>query len=261
MLKTVFCVLSFAILVSTIGLPAMATPLFGTPPSIIVQINGSSYSSSFTPVTLDGGVSYLISGTITNETPDNLGQTHPDAFTFSLNVVTHPDPDIVLETSISGDPTVGIRITQVFLGGPLFNLVTISSGIIADLNGDQHASVFGSPFIQTTAFGGVVIQQQNTGCDIGPPTGVLTQCGPISQTSQTLLVSQPDPFIPPIGVLEMDIGFTLSDGDIYTLRSSASLTPVSEVPEPAAMVLIVAGLLAMAGATLRRNRNLRDTFR
>ena len=238
----------------------MAGPFCNCPPSIIVEINGSSYSSSFSPVTLDGGVSYIIGGTITNETPDSLGQTHPEAFTFSLNVVTHPDPDIVLDTSISGDPTVGIRITQVFLGGPLLDLVTISSGIIEDLAGDQHASVFGSPFIQATTLGALVIQQ-NTGCDIGLPTGVLTQCGPISQTSQTVLIPQPNPFVPPFGVLEMDIGFTLSDGDKYALRSLASLTPVSEVPEPAPMVLIVAGLLAMAGTTWRRNRNQRDTFR
>ena len=211
------------------------------PPSVIVFINQVSYSSSFSPVTLDGGQSYQIHGTVT--TAD---------FQFTLNVTTHPDPDIDFDASIFGDPTVGIVITQKFLAGPLLQLVTTSSGVIEDLDGDTHASSIGSPFIQTTLINGVPVNNLNSGCDITSTSGFSAPCANLSQTTQFLELTNQNPFVPPNGILEMNIGFNLSDGDKYTLNGSATL---NTVPEPAGTIPAAVGVLAMAGIAWRRNRN------
>jgi hypothetical protein len=212
------------------------------PPSIIVFINGVSYSSSFTPVSVDEGNSYQIQGSVTNST-----------FQFTLNVTTHPDPDIDFDTSILGDPTVAIVITQTFLAGPALQLITTSSGVIQDLNGDKQASALGSPFIQTTLVDGNTENQLNTGCNITSSTAFFTApCPSVVQMTQLLQLPNPNPNLPPHGVLEMDIGFTLSEGDKYTLDGSSTL---SAIPEPPATIPLAAGLLVMAGIAWRRNRN------
>src|SRR5438046_784853 len=110
------------------------------PPSISALINGTDYSNSFTITPILGGQeAYNISGIISNGT-----------FTLSLNVTTHPDPDIDFGMSIGGDPNVSIFISQPYVGGPFPTIFSSSSTTVADLNRDGHASLLGSPFIHTT---------------------------------------------------------------------------------------------------------------
>src|SRR5204863_9085281 len=91
--------------------------------------------------------------------------------------------------SFAGDSTVSIIITQTFLGGPFPNFSSSSSGTITDANNDGHASLLGSPFIQTTFVNGSLVGQQNTGCDLTGPPGLTSPCP--TSASQSLLFDSP----------------------------------------------------------------------
>src|SRR5262245_25070302 len=210
------------------------------PPSIIALVNGTNYSNSFAVTALTNNQGYSINGSIIT-----------DLFQFSLNVNTQPDPEIDFGMSISGDPDVSIIITQTFLGGPFPNFFSTSSGTITDANKDGIASMLGSPYIQTTFLNGVLIGQQNTGCDLTGPPGFTAACPSAQALSLAALGGQSfsASALPPHGVLELDIGFRLSDGDATSLTGSSV---ISAVPEPAAALLFATGLLAVAGIGLRQ---------
>jgi hypothetical protein len=222
--------------------------LCSCPPSIGVFVNGVDYSTSFQAVTVVPGQTYTIGGNINNTTLDSEGVVHlAPAFQFSLGVTTHPDPDVDFGLDISGDPTVAIFITQTYLGSfPI--LKTDSSGQIYDLD-RNGASVSGAPsFIQTTSINNIIANQTNTGCIVGSTPLTGTPCPPPTET------------FTPVGgqntvrpnVLELDIQFTLSEGDRYVLNGSSALqTPV---PEPATGPLC-ALFLAIAGFRWLQNRN------
>ena len=214
------------------------------PPSIIAIINGTNYSNNFVISTLNDNLGYNINGSITDP-----------LFTFSLNVNTQPDPEVDFGMSIGGDPDVSIIITQTFLGGPFPNFVTSASGTITDADNDGHASLLGSPYIQTTFVNGVLVGQVNTGCDLTGAPGFTSPC-PLTVTSPSGSLPRSQFFtssaLPAHGILELDIGFTLSDGDATTLNGFSQIN--ADVPEPGAGFLFATGLLALAGLASRRRK-------
>jgi hypothetical protein len=212
------------------------------PPSIIALINGTNYSNNFVVTTLSNNQGYNINASIST----NL-------FQFAMNVNTQPDPEIDFGMSISGDPDVSIIITQTFLGGPFPNFFSTSSGTITDANNDGHASMLGSPYIQTTFVNGVLVGQQNTGCDLTGSAGFTAPCPSASLAASALGGQFNASALPPHGILELDIAFSLSEGDAATLTGS-SVISAAAVPEPAAGFLFATGLLAVAGLGFRRLR-------
>jgi hypothetical protein len=215
--------------------PCLSSPF--CPPTIVVSVNGTDYSSSFTPISVDGGATYMASGSVSNST-----------FNFSLNVTTHTDPDVDFETSIDGDPTVAITILQNYYGS-FPSLTTTSAGTIFQLNpGGNPVSVTGSMTTFVHPLGG---PQDTTdlGCsaEFTPATG--TACTPTNHSSP---LAFQDAFP---NTLEMDINFTLSEGDKYTLTGGAALSSgTSAAPEPAAVLPLAGLFLAMAGFGWFHNR-------
>jgi hypothetical protein len=124
-----------------------------------------------------------------------------------------------------------------------------SAAIITDLSRDGKASALGSPFIQTTLLNGIVVNEQNTGCDLTGVPGFSAPCPAPSSTTQFLTLPPPNPFFPALNTLEMRIGFILSEGDGLNVTGHSTLNPV---PEPGTVIPMAAAFFALAGVAWRR---------
>src|SRR5262249_47815516 len=132
---------------------------------------------------------------------------------------------------------------------------------ISDANHDGHASLLGTPFIQSAYVNGVLAGQQNTGCDLTGTPGFTAPCPSAAQLQAAALFgSQVNvSAVPPHGTLELDIAFALSDGDAAHLNGSVGIT-AAEVPEPGTGVLLAAGFIAVAGVASRRKARARRSL-
>jgi len=223
--------------------------LCSCPPSVAVVVNGVNYSDSFIRTDLPGGQQFLIDGTV-----NHIDELNPaNSFSFTLHARTNQDTDIDFDTSISGDPTVAFIITQPFLGFGSFALNSTSAGRIQDLSGDGAASVFGSPFIQSTLLNTSIVDQLNTGCNASGLPGFTLDCPPRLNSLNSLFLPPPDPGFPPVNTMSLKIGFSLSNFDGYILTGGTTLTPT---PEPAMVIPMVGVLLGMGGLAWRRRRKV-----
>ena len=230
----------FVLLASSV----FASGICQCPPSIFGQINGNPIpSGTFTVNPVTGG-GYTIDGTLTDPT-----------FQFSLHASTNPDPAIGFDMDISGDPTVQITIMQFYLGGPYPTFVANGFGGLSDGNGDGIASLTNS-FIRTTITGpgidGSIVSQTDLNCvATGPAFFQNLPCNPIvaeSFQSASQFFAQAGP----MGLVQVDIQFTLSDFDATTVSGTSVLAAAT--PEPATSALFAAGFLAFAGFAMRRKR-------
>src|SRR5437016_1558483 len=229
----------FVLLASSV----FASGICQCPPSIFGQINGNPIPSGTFTVTAVEGAGYNIDGTLTDPT-----------FQFSLHASTNPDPAIGFDMDISGDPTVQITIMQFYLGGPYPTFVANGFGGLSDGNGDGIASLTNS-FIRTTVTGpgidGAIVNQTDLNCvATGPAFFENLPCNPIGPESLQS-ASQLFP-LAQMGLLQVDIQFTLSDFDATTVNGTSVLAAAT--PEPATSALFAAGFLAFAGFAMRRKR-------
>jgi hypothetical protein len=210
-------------------------------PGIVAVINGSDYSNSFIVSPIAQG--YSITGSISN-----------DFFTFAFDATTDADPSIDYQLSIGGDPTVQLTILQPYLGGP-FPLFTGRSNVtITDANHDGRASMLGSPFINTAMVDGVLAGQYDTGCDLTGTPGFTVTC-PVSQIQGVASASIRSELV--VQKMELEIEFSLSDGDFAPLNGCAALS----VPEPATGASMASALVLLSAGFALRSWDRRNVCR
>jgi hypothetical protein len=178
-----------------------------------------------------------------------------DGAHVSLSVRSNADPFIDYAIAVKNDTAAPLpydfTYIQPFVGGPYSTLFTSHSGSVTDssnafvgTDGSVTVSVAMGSVVHQPTLNGALVDGLNTGCVVTMAPGGSGNC-PANGLSATVPVSTG-----PTGELDVEVHFTLSAGDIYTLNGRVELFP-AQVPEPATLLLIGGGALALA---LRRRR-------
>src|SRR5712692_8469664 len=223
----------FIVLLVLLTSSVYASGICQCPPSIIGKINGIDINPATFIVTSVGAAGYTIDANLTDPT-----------FQFSLHVATNPDPAIGFDMSISGDPTVQLTILQFYLGA-FPSLAATGFGGISDGFLGQHGdgtAFLREAFIRTTVTGpgivGSLVNQIDMNCEASGPLYFKNAPCPSLQPASFQVASQGlGSSDLPLGLLQMDINFHLSDFDAITLRGSSVLVAA---PEPATSALFAA---------------------
>jgi hypothetical protein len=227
-------------------------------PTVELRIDGVDFSDL---VSITGGPKAFTIALGTPDVPVILtGLDELPLARLSLLSRTNADPVIdyaiafqnFLDTPLFFDYSV----TQPFVGGPYTALFTSHSGSVTE-SGSPNATVVvqapaegfvHQPFVNSTNVDGL-----NPGCMVATGVGGSGNCpqSPPFSTSVPIATGE-------TGTFGVEVSFTLSPGDIYTLNGRVELLPTQvpgQVPEPATLLLL-AGAGTLAYALRRRSGRL-----
>lgn len=233
-------------------------------PIVSLFVNGGpDLGSAFTVQREDvPGCVFSLSGTVSGPgfsvTFQEGTTVNPDPLIdFGLEFSSFDSGEAFSSFSISdaavGDVTFSLSIFSAYSGGPFSSITHASTGLLIDVDGNQnsYASNLNFPFnIQTTYLNGVIFDQQNAGCTSSAP---VAECNdPFFPPGNFLADAAANP-IPNQGTMQVTLDFTLSVGDTYIVNGGTFID-AAEVPEPATLSLLGAGILALAGLARSRRK-------
>jgi len=201
----------------------------------------------------------------------------PKAFQIALNadVFIGIDPvdvaHVTLSTRTNADPSIDYAlafqnflptphqfdyiVTQPFVGGPYTGLFTSHSGSVTDASRNGTIKVEVVPpgtFVHQPFVNGTKVDGLNSGCDLTTTPGGSTNCPPSGLETTVPILPTGE-----TGTFGVEVHFTLSPLDIYTLNGHVELLP-AQVPEPATLLLIAGGAVALAVRRRRAGTLIRD---
>jgi hypothetical protein len=236
LLSAVRVALSVALL-AVAGAPAFAA----TAPSAFVQllVNGQQVDSSLA----------------VREDPANPklrvfegGSSLADAYQLSFSGVFDPDPFIAWSLQVSNFTNSPLAITVTFgiavAGGPYDQVRNFFSGELEDLRGDgvsatglQNRALLDAVAVPGSFIGADCVYGASSPNAIGAcPPAPATQYGEAVTAVPSALYA----------ILATQTAFTVSAYDIARFEGTTTLD-VAEVPEPATLVLLLAGLALLVG--------------
>jgi hypothetical protein len=235
-----FRVVSFAVatLLATAGVPAGAATV--SDPFVRVLVDGQEVSASLTvrPVDPDAKVSRFEGRSAID-----------DVFSLDFSGTFDTDPFISWSFTLNhsfNDAPIGITITFGIptVGGPYNEVRNFFSGQLTDTRGGgvsatglQNRVYLDGVLVPGSAIGEDCIYSNTAANSVSPcPPAPATQYGEkVTAVPSALYTS-----------MWTETAFTLSGRDIATFTGTTTLG-VAEVPEPATLVLVVAGLALLAG--------------
>jgi hypothetical protein len=178
----------------------------------------------------------------------------------SLFATTNPDPFVDYGFSVKNLTAsaldVHFIINSPYVGGPYNLLRSSHTGSVTDSSngvvGTDAQVIIGAPdmFVHTPVVDGTKLLGTNPGCIAPTGPGGSDFCGTAGLQVIPILSNV-------AGIFGVDVHFTVSPGDIYTLNGRVELLqeqggPV--IPEPASMALLGSGLLTLAFVRYRRRK-------
>lgn len=172
------------------------------------------------------------------------------SFVLTAEIDYEADPFVVYGFAITnllpGPLAFSNSVSTLYEDGPYVVGLSTHSSSITDGNRDGMVSI-------TAALGGVH-QPSYDGIPFGAIDG---SCVRVGSGLNSAVCAMGDLYGIPIltgvtGILRIDLAGTISGGDIYTFNGAAE---ISNIPEPAAQVLVGSALLLAAGILRRRRRS------
>lgn len=178
-----------------------------------------------------------------------------DLASISLVVTTNADPFVAYGFAVTNFSTTTLDVDALFsspyVGGPYTALFSSHSGSTTDSGVTPNGTVtIGAPegFVHQPFVDVSNVDGLNTGCTVSTVPAGSGNCPPAGLSTTVPVTTGAT------GIFGVEVHFTLSPGDIYTVNGRVDLLPTQgpQVPEPATLLMIAGGVVALA---VRRRRD------